>query len=76
MLDCFSVPDAGARCSSACAATGVSSSAPSATSPETNRCARQDAGISNRVEAGIVMLSAATGAGAVNESIEKKCRCR
>ena len=68
MPDCFCVPGAGARCSSARAAIGASSTAEraAAASPEANRCARRDAGISNRDAAGTVMPSAsgATAAGA------------
>ena len=67
MPDCFCVPDAGARCSSARAVTGASSTAghAAAASPGVNRCARRDAGISKRAAAGTVTpsASAATGAG-------------
>ena len=68
MPDCFSVPDAGAKCSSARAVTGASTTAgrAAAASLGVNRCAGRDAGISTRGAAGTVMPSArgATGAGA------------
>ena len=57
---CFSVPDAGARCSSARAATGASSTAGhvAAAPLGVNRCARRDAGISTLDAAGTVTPSA------------------
>ena len=68
MPDCFCVPDAGAKCSSARAVTGASTTAgrAAAASLGVNRCAGRDAGISTRGAAGTVMPSArgATGAGA------------
>ena len=50
MPDCFSVPDAGAKCSSARAVTGASTTAgrAAAASLGVNRCAGRDAGISTR----------------------------
>ena len=75
MPACFSVPDAGARCSSARAATGASAIAEhvAAAPLGVNRCVRREAGISKRGAAGTVALSAsvATGAGAAKESLEK-----
>ena len=68
MPGCLCVPGAGARCSSARAVTGASSTARrvAATSLGVNRCARRDAGISTLDAAGTVTpsASAATGAGA------------
>ena len=68
MPDCFCVPDAGAKCSSARAATGASSTAGHAAAAPlgVNRCARRDAGISKRAAAGTVTpsASAATSTGA------------
>ena len=76
MPDCFCVPDAGARCSSARAATAASSTAghAAAASLGVNRCARRDAGISTRDAAGTVMpsASAATGAGAAKALCQQK----
>ena len=67
MPACFCVPDAGARCSSARAATGASAFAEhvAAAPLGVNRCARRDAGISTLDAAGTVTpsASAATGAG-------------
>ena len=50
MPGCFCVPDASAKCSSARAVIGASSTAvrAAAASPEVNHCAQRDAGISNR----------------------------
>ena len=50
MPDCFSVPDAGAKCPSARAVTGASTTAgrAAAASLGVNRCAGRDAGISTR----------------------------
>ena len=47
MPDCFCVPDAGAKCSSARAVTGASTTArrAAAASLGVNRCAGRDAGI-------------------------------
>ena len=68
MPDCFRVPDAGAKWSSARAVIGASSTAEpvAAASLGVNRCARRDAGISSLDAAGTVTRSAsvATGAGA------------
>ena len=76
MPDCFCVPDAGARGSSARAATGASSTAghAAAASPGVNRCARRDADISTRDAAGTVMpsASAATGTGAAKTRVRRK----
>ena len=60
MPDCFSVPDAGAKCSSARTVTGASSTAgrAAAASLGVNRYAGRDAGISTRGAAGTVMPSA------------------
>ena len=67
MPDCFCVPDAGAKCSSARAATEASAIAEyvAAAPLGVNRCARQGAGISALDAAGTVSpsASAATGAG-------------
>ena len=62
MPDCFCVPDAGAKCSSARAVTGASTTA------------GRDAGISTRGAAGTVMPSArgATGAGAAKARARTK----
>ena len=68
MPDCFCVRGVSARCSSARAVIGASSTAEhvAAASPEANRCARRDVGISTLDAAGTVMPSVrgATGAGA------------
>ena len=68
MLDCFCVPDVGARCSCARAVIAVSGTAEhvAAAPLDVNRCVRRDAGISARDAVGTVMpsVSAATGAGA------------
>ena len=68
MPDCFSVPDAGAKCSSARAVIGASGIAGrvAAASLGVNRAARWDVGISNRDAADTVTpsASAATGTGA------------
>ena len=68
MPDCFSVPGVGARCSSARAVTGASSTARrvAALSLDVNRCVRRDAGISTLDAAGTVTpsASAATDTGA------------
>ena len=60
MPGCFCVPGAGAKCSSARAVTGASSTARqvAAASPGGNRCARRDAGISTLDAAGTVTPSA------------------
>ncbi len=76
MPGCFCVPGAGARCSSARAVIGASSTAgrAAATSLDVNRYARQDAGISNLDAAGTVMPSASAGtaAGAATGSARRK----
>ncbi len=76
MLGCFCVPGAGARCSSARAVIGASSTAgqAAAISLGVNRCARQDAGISTLDAVGTVMpsASAATDAGAATGSAGRK----
>ena len=76
MPACFSVPDAGARCSSARAATGASAIAEHvAVAPlGVNRCVRRDAGISKRAAAGTAMpsASAATGVGAAKTRVRRK----
>ena len=68
MPDCFCVRGVSARCSSARAVIAHSSTAEraAAASPEANRCARRDVGISTLDAAGTVMPSVrgATGAGA------------
>ena len=68
MPGCICVPDVGARCSSARAVIGASSTAQhvAAASLGVNRCVRRDAGISTLDAADIVTpnASAATGAGA------------
>ena len=68
MPGCFCVPDAGAKCSSARAVIGASSTAEpvAAASLGVNRCVRRDAGISSLDAAGTVTpsASAATGVGA------------
>ena len=68
MPGCFYVPGAGARCLSARAVIGASSTARrvAVTSLGANRCARRDAGISTLDAADTVMpsASAATAAGA------------
>ena len=71
MPDCFSVPDAGARCSSARAATGASTTAGhvAAAPLGVNRCARRDAGISTLDAAGTVTPSAS--AATVTETLER-----
>ena len=78
MPDCFCVPDAGARCSSARAATGASSTAEhvAAAPLGVNRCVRRDAGISKRATAGTAMpsASAATAAGAAKTRVRRKGR--
>ena len=77
MPDCFCVPDAGARCSSARAATGASAIAGhvAAAPLGVNRCARRDAGISTLDAAGTVTpsASAATDAGAMKARARTKC---
>ena len=76
MPDCFSVPDAGARCSSARAVIGASGIAESAAAASlgVNRAARRDVGISDRDAAGTVTpsASAATGAGAAKAPARRK----
>ena len=76
MPDCFSVPDAGAKCSSARAVTGAITTAgrAAAASLGVNRCAGRDAGISARGAAGTFMPSArgATGAGAAKARARTK----
>ena len=76
MPDCFSVPDAGAKCSSARAATGASSTAGhvAAVPLGVNRYARRDAGISTLDAAGTATpsASAATGAGAAKTRVCRK----
>ena len=68
MPDCFCVPGAGARCSSARAVIGASSTAErvAAVSLGVNRFVRRDAGISTLDAVDTVMprVSAVTGAGA------------
>ena len=76
MPDCFCVPDAGARCSSARAVIGASSTAghAAAASLGVNRCVRRDAGISSLDAAGTAMpsASAATGAGGAKTRVRRK----
>ena len=76
MPDCFCVPGAGAKCSSARAVIGASSTAGwvAATSLGANRCVRRDAGISTLDAADTVMpsVSAATGAGAAKARAGRK----
>lgn len=76
MPDCFSVPGAGARCLSARAVIGASSTARrvAVTSRGVNRCARQDVGISTLDAGGTVTpnASAAIAAGNVTGSTERK----
>ena len=76
MPGCFCVPGAGARCSSAHAVIGASSTAgqAAATSLGVNHCARRGVDISNRDAAGTVMpsASAATDADVTTRSAEKK----
>ena len=76
MPACFSVPDAGARCSSARAATGASAFAEhvAAAPLSVKRCVRRDAGISKRAAAGTAMpsASAATGVGAAKTRVRTK----
>ena len=76
MPDCFCVPDAGARCSSARAATGTSAIAEhvAAAPLGANRCARRGAGISTLDAADTVMpsASAATAAGAAKTRMHRK----
>ena len=68
MPDCFCVPGAGARCSSARAVIAVSGIAEhvAATPLGVNRCVRRHAGISalDAVDTVMPSVSAATGAGA------------
>ena len=76
MPGCFCVPDAGARCSSARAVIGPSSTAGqvAAISLGANRRVRRDAGISALDAADTVMpsVSAATGAGAAKARAGRK----
>ena len=76
MPDCFCVPGAGARCSSARAVTAVSATAEhvAAAPLGVNRCVRRDAGISalNAVATVMPSVSAATGAGAVKALAGRK----
>ena len=76
MPDCFCVPGAKARCSSARVATAASSTAGRsvATSPEANHCAGPGGAISNRDAAGTVTLSAsdAIATGAAKAHVERK----
>ena len=76
MPDCFCVPDAGARCSSARAVIGASGIAgrAAAVSLGVNRAARRDVGISALDAAGTVMpsVSAVTGAGAAKARARRK----
>ena len=76
MPDCFCVPGANARCSSARVATAASSTAGRsvATSPEANHCAGPGADISNRDAAGPVTpsASAAIATGAAKAHVERK----
>ena len=76
MPDCFCVPDAGARCSSARAATEASAIAEhvAAAPLGVNRCARRDAGISKHAAAGTVTpsASAATSTGAAKPRARTK----
>ena len=76
MPDCFCVPDASAKCSSARAATGASTTAghAAAAPPGVNRCARRDAGISTLDAADTVTpsASAATVAGAAKTRVRTK----
>ena len=60
MPDCFSMPDAGAKCSSARAVIGASTTAghAAAASLGVNRCARRDAGISTLDAASTAMPNA------------------
>ena len=73
MPDCFCVLDAGARCSSARAATEASAIAEhvAAAPLGVNRCARRDAGINTLDAPGTVTPSAsvATGAGAAKTRV-------
>ena len=76
MPDCFCVPGADARCSSARAVIGASSTAGhvAAASLGVNHCVRRDAGISTLDAAGTVTpsASAATGAGAAKTRVRRK----
>ena len=76
MPGCFCVPGAGARCSSARAAIGASSTAGrvAAVSLGVNRCVRRDAGIRTLDAADTAMpsVSAATGAGAAKALTGRK----
>ena len=76
MPGCFCVPGAGARCSSARAVIGASSTAGrvAVTSLGANRRARRDAGISTLDAADTVTpsASAATAAGAATGPAERK----
>ena len=78
MPDCFCVPDAGARCSSARAATGASSTAGhvAAAPLGVNRCARRDAGISTLDAAGTVTPSASAATRADEATAVAHGRCR
>ena len=76
MADGFSVPDAGAKCSSARAVIGASSTAGhgAAASLGVSRCVRRAAGISSLDAAGTVTpsASAATGVGAAKAQAERR----
>ena len=76
MPDCFCVPGAGAKCSSARAVIAVSATAEhvAATPLGVNRCVRRDAGISALDADDTVMpsVSAVTGAGAAKVRARRK----
>ena len=76
MPGCFCVPGVGARCSSARAVIGASSTAGrvAATSLGANRCVRRDAGISALDAADTVMpsASAATDADTAKARVGRK----
>ena len=76
MPGCFCVPDASAKCSSARAAIGVSSTAvrAAAASPEVNHCARRGGVTSNRDVADTAMpnVNGVTGAGAAKGPAGRK----
>ena len=76
MPGCFCVPDASAKCSSARAVIGASSTAvrAAAASPEVNHCAQRDAGISSRDVADTAMpnVNGVTGAGAAQGPAGRK----
>lgn len=76
MPDCFCVPGAGARCSSARAVIGANAIAEhgAATLLGVNRCVRRDAGISvlDAVDTVMPSVSAVTGAGAAKARAGKR----